>query len=475
MLAFAAFPPLRLGLIIFVAFVPWLQYLRTCDGKRAFRSGLAFGFLFWMGEFAFMAQFVGTWTRSWVMGAVPYLLGCAIACFYFGLFGWLAGIAYRRSIGWTVPILWAGVEVFRSYVIGIAFPYALIASPLTHLQPIIQSAHFGSIFLVSGWVFLCNFIVAELMSGARYQQVRWYVAVFGIILVGSLFRYSEPQKGEVKTLVAGQTGVNMAFGDQTMTEQKIAANANDIIGEARGADLLVLPEGIARAGDEEIPPLLFNLPPDLPLVFGGQRGVKPKIYQSAFFYDGKWTVADKTRLVIFGEYVPMRQYLPFLDNFELPNGDLSPGADLVTPKVGQFRVGTAICFEALFPDIAYRHARNGANVLAVMSVDDWYLGSTAPEQLRDASIWRAIESGLPTVRAASLGLTDIIDARGEIVAEAPLGRPYTLSARVRVPEKADLFPLLPVFPYAAVLSLLAVPIYDFILRRRLARDGDRGK
>jgi apolipoprotein N-acyltransferase len=129
-LAFAAFPPLRLGLLSFAAFVPWLLYLREVDGKRAFRSGILFGFLFWMGEFLFVAQFVARWTDGWLLGAVPYLVGCAIASLYFGLFGWLANLCYRQSIPWAIPLAWAGVEVFRSYIFAIAFPYALIGTTL---------------------------------------------------------------------------------------------------------------------------------------------------------------------------------------------------------------------------------------------------------------------------------------------------------------------------------------------------------
>ncbi|MFI5385229.1 MAG: apolipoprotein N-acyltransferase [Fimbriimonadales bacterium] len=466
LLVVACFPPFRLGLLVFVALVPWLIYLRECDGKRAFRSGMLFGLIFWLGEFSFVAQFVNHWTNSLMMGLVPYLLGCFLGSFYFALFGWLANIGYRRSMPWAVPIAWAGVEVFRSYVVGLAFPFGLLAMPLVPVPAILQMAHYGSVFFASAWVMLANIFIAEVMAGRKFEQVRWYSLTFLVLLSLSLVRYSIEPAGELRRVVAGQTGLDMAFGDQTRVQEDLAQAVDLIYDEAGTADLLVLPEGIARAGDTMPPSIPFKVSAGLPVIFGGQRGIKPS-YQSAFAFDGHWSYADKTRLVIFGEYVPFRDHLPFIENFHLPGGDLVPSDKLESLNVGKFKVGTALCFEALFPDVPYRHALQGANILAVMSIDDWYFGTNAPEQLRDAANMRAIETGIPVVRAASLGYSMIADARGRTVAQAPLHATRALAATIKVPPSPDLFPLFPVFPYLALLSLLALPVYDLWQRRRL--------
>lgn len=461
------FPPFRLALLVFAALVPLLLYLQKCDGKRAFRSGLMFGFVFWLGELSFIAKFVAHWTGGWVTGLVPYLLGCLVGCIYFGLFGWVANVCYRRRLPWLVPVVWAGVEVFRSYVYALAFPFGLLASPLIGAPSIVQTAHYGSIFLVSAWIVLANVGIAEVMSGKGYRELRWAGAVFLLVLGASLLRYSTEPTGTFRTVVAGQIGEDMAFGNPENQEARIGRAVDALSALAKGSDLLVLPEGITRAGDGLPPPIPFHVDPSLPVVFGGQRGVKPS-YQSAFSYDGHWDYADKTRLVIFGEYVPFREYLPFGDAFKLPAGDLVPASTIRTVTVGKFKVGAALCFEALFPDVPYRQAANGANIIAVMSIDDWYFGTNAPEQLRDASNWRAIETGLPVVRAASLGYSIVVDQRGRTVAEAPLYNPTALIARVQVPDRADVFPLLPVFPYLSLASLLVIPVYDWVRRRAIS-------
>ncbi|HVT13946.1 MAG TPA: apolipoprotein N-acyltransferase [Fimbriimonadaceae bacterium] len=458
----ACFPPFPFALLVFVALVPWLLYLRECDGKKAFRSGMLFGLIFWLGEFSFIAGFVSHWTGSVLLGGVPYLAGCLVGSLYFALFGWLANLCYRRCLAWAAPIVWAGVEVLRSYVFGLAFPFGLLAMPLTPAPAIIQSAHYGSVYLVSAWVALANVMIAELMSGKKYSEVRWYGMAFLLVLALSLVRYGSEPTGTLRHVVAGQPGVDLAFGNPEGMEGRVAAAIDRISEAAKGADLLVLPEGVI--GDRTtIPPYtMFKVSKDLPVVFGGQFGLHPS-YQTAFSYDGHWEHANKTRLVIFGEYVPFRSLLPA--DFRLPAGDLTPGDKVTTLNVGKFRVGEALCFEGLFPDVSYQHALNGANILAVMSIDDWYFGTNAPEQLRDATNWRAIETGLPAVRAASLGFSMIVDSRGRTVAQAPLYGTRIVGATVKVPTSPDVFPLFPVFPYLAVLSLIAIPAYHLGKRR----------
>src|SRR5262249_32003050 len=146
-------------------------------------------------------------------------------------------------------------------------------------------------------------------------------------------------------------------------------------------------------------------------------------YQSAFSFDGsKWEHADKNRLVIFGEFVPFRDSW-IIKQFGLAQGDLTPGQTLGTLDIKGTKVGPLICFEGLFPDLAYRQALAGSRLLAIISIDDWYMGTAAPDQLKSEAVWRAVETGLPLVRSASLGYSLAVDQRGRIVSEAPLKQP----------------------------------------------------
>ena len=165
---------------------------------------------------------------------------------------------------------------------------------------------------------------------------------------------------------------------------------------------------------------------------------------------------DKTRLVIFGEFVPGRSWLPFLKSFNLPSGDLSAGATVQALDTSGIRVGPVICFEGLFPDIAMKQRMNGAQLLAVLSVDDWYMGTGAPEQLRSGSVFRAIETGLPLVRSASQGYSMVVDPRGHVITEAPLTKPQAITLDLPLPNPAQGEP--PTRYLFSLIALLSIPV-----------------
>jgi apolipoprotein N-acyltransferase len=230
------------------------------------------------------------------------------------------------------------------------------------------------------------------------------------------------------------------------------------------SDVLVLPEGVADSADDGPPIPPFELSAQMPVLFGGARGTTRR-YQSAFAYDGRWQIADKSRLVAFGEYVPCREQLPLLESFRLPGGDLSPGDRPKAVTLGGITLGPMICFEALFYDLGYAQAANGAQVLAVMSVDDWYMNTAAPEQLKAATVWRAVETGLPTVRAASLGYSFAVDSRGRILGQAPLGETFALHVRLRVADVSAGMAAARWIP-SVLAAFCALPLAGFLAVRR---------
>ncbi len=259
----------------------------------------------------------------------------------------------------------------------------------------------------------------------------------------------------------------MAFGDSQARDNQIAMRVAKLEEQAFAdhSTLLILPEGLVEGGDfPPNPP--FPLPSDPPILFGATRGRNPA-YQSAILYRrGRWSYADKSRLVVFGEYVPGRDFLPFLKDFNLPSGDLAPAEKVSAMHVGRLTVGPMICFEGLFYDVAHAQSENGSQVLAVMSIDDWYMGSAAPEQLRDACAWRAMETGLPVVRAASLGYTLMVDQRGRVIGELPLGVSDSLTGDVPVQDTPLKNDSRPVFPWVAGLSPFAFAVWFATERRR---------
>ena len=129
---------------------------------------------------------------------------------------------------------------------------------------------------------------------------------------------------------------------------------------------------------------------------------------------------DKAHLVPFGEYVPLRGILP-LDKLVPGQGDFSAGPGRQTLTVpGLPPVSPLICYEAIFSGaVARRDARPGW--LLNLTNDAWFGTFAGPQQHFAIAATRAVEEGLPMVRAANTGISAVIDPYGRTVVSLGLG------------------------------------------------------
>lgn len=429
-----AYAPANLSLLVFVALVPWLESLRHTNGGGAVRSGLTFGVLFWLFQMNWLVPFVEKWTGSFGLALLPWLAVPIVCAWYFALLAWFIHKAWRLGLWWFIPLLWAGLEFARAYMPTLAFPWGLLATPLWRIPMVVQHAALGSIFLVSAWVCLVNVaFVCVLYSNKKLTAVR--MAIVAIVIAGvSWVRYVYPPQGVQKTITLGQVGVDLAFGDKEHREADLNFAMATILARAmaQGSNLVIFPEGVCLGDDQSPPYSSIGPQPPVAVMMGGKRGSTPP-YQSTFAYDGKWKFVDKTRLVVFGEFVPFRSLLGGLEGFRLPNGDLRSGDKIDILEVAGIKIGPELCFEALFPNIAAKQSALGAQMLAIMVIDDWYVGTTATDQLEAAAVWRAIETGLPVARVGSLGKTFVVDPVGNVTYRAPFGEPFALRAELTIP------------------------------------------
>lgn len=182
-------------------------------------------------------------------------------------------------------------------------------------------------------------------------------------------------------------------------------------------------------------------------------------------------VYDKHHLVPFGEYLPLGDLA--YDLFGLGafaaqvGGGYSAGAGPAVVDLGGAlgKVQPIICYEAVFPYIL-RQAPARADWILQVTNDAWFGVWTGPFQHFALARLRAIEQGLPLVRVANTGVTAVIDARGRVVAELPMGVVAKLDA--------GLPGALPATPYARfgegpVLLLLAGLALLAIWRGRMRR------
>lgn len=463
---FAALPFAIPFLSIFftlICLVPFMIGLTQClNGKAAWKFGYTYGFITIAFQVFFFYSLTSRWTQSVVMGLIPWVIGSLLGACYFGLVGWMSYRVIQRKWFFALPFIWVAIEVIRSYIPLLAFPWGLVATPLAQYPHLIGFAHYLSIFGGSFWVAS----IAALAAGAfaitdpriRKPQIR----ILAVFVVGPIllnFVPHHPRTQPVTVLIC-QPGVDTGFTEPATAQALLNAAANKTIAIAKRThpDMTIFPEGFARVMNPSFIKTSFPVSPQYPVVFGAQRGTGP-IYQSVFSYDGTWHWADKTRLVIFGEYVPFRHELPFLGGFNLPSADLTPGESPSTLPIKNITLGPMVCFEELFPDISYHLTEKHAQMIAVVSDDAWFTGSYAPIQLNQACVWRAIETGLPLVRSGMTGFSDIIAADGVIQKELPFGPIGSLSGTVNVPVSPKVPSWLPIFPLLSLALGLVLPLF----------------
>jgi apolipoprotein N-acyltransferase len=136
---------------------------------------------------------------------------------------------------------------------------------------------------------------------------------------------------------------------------------------------------------------------------------------------------DKIRLMPFGEYVPLPQWLPGASLISGLVGEFTPGDKYTLMPIADRRAGVFICIESAYPWIARRMTAEGADLLINIS-NDGYLGPTAVMRQHLANaIFRAAENGRPLLRVTNTGLTAEISANGAVL---DLTGPFQTDVRI---------------------------------------------
>lgn len=165
------------------------------------------------------------------------------------------------------------------------------------------------------------------------------------------------------------------------------------------------------------------------LVTGANRGEagpeRARFFNSVYLIGPDGTVRglyDKVRLVPFGEYLPLQDFWDRIGITALagPFNGFTPGYQKrILESAGGIGFQPLICYEAIFPGFPVSGANRPAFLLNVTN-DAWFGRTPGPYQHFAQARMRAIETGLPLIRAANTGISAIIDGKGRTVEELPV-------------------------------------------------------
>jgi apolipoprotein N-acyltransferase len=205
--------------------------------------------------------------------------------------------------------------------------------------------------------------------------------------------------------------------------------------------------------------------PDLP------PGTKiTRAYNSIYAIDHDGSVLsiyDKLHLVPFGEYLPYQDWMEKLGFVQLTKvqGGFIPGARRRTLEFPNApRALPLICYEAIFPgSVAVGDERPGW--IVNLTNDGWFGISTGPYQHLQQARLRAIEQGLPVVRAANTGISAVIDPLGRMIARLGLGIEGVLDSGLPSAIAPTIYARTGDIPAAVIVAAALI----FIIRRRIAK------
>jgi len=208
-----------------------------------------------------------------------------------------------------------------------------------------------------------------------------------------------------------------------------------------------------------------RLEEERPTAPGGGR--RSKVYNAIEVVQGDRIIGfyDKAHLVPFGEYLPLETLLRPLGITHLVPGIWDRGAGprrLVAP--GLPPIAPLICYEAIFPGDVTAPDDGGARAQLLLNVtnDGWFGMTSGPYQHLAQARLRAIEEGLPLVRAANTGISAIIDPHGRILSELPLGTEGVLDGLLPKPLGATFFSQ---HPHAGFLFLMVAALISALAGR----------
>ncbi len=445
----ALFPPLGLGALAWVALVPLVVALRSGSG----RSGVALGALFgWVGTLAVIPWLIPTLSGHFER-PLPFAIAfwaifgtTALAPYYGLLLGAQAGAQRRLPVGlfpWLFAAAWTAAEWLR-IELGFRSPWTRLGDAAVDWPWLRQLAALFGVFGLSFLLAAANAVLAEawLVLRARPQRLPRPLlanATALLLCVGAALAYGAVRSetlahtarvshdGFDVALVQGnvppelrwrRTGASKVLRRYTGLTLRVQRDA-----EAGPPDLVVWPENAIQTGvdDPVYGPPLHALARPAPLVLGAphreSRDGRRADFNSAFLLAGGDVHGryDKRRLLPFSETRPLGDLGALGSRGELDAASYAAGTEATLFEVAGHSLAPLICMEALYPDLSREAARAGARSLLVLSNDGWFRGSGAAAQSLAMVRFRAIETGLPVLRATTTGVSAVIAPDGRVL------------------------------------------------------------
>ena len=440
------FPRFNFESLAWFAFIPLFSAIEAKTPQSAALLGFITGMVFY------------TWGLSWInntlinYGNLPSVVSfmvlgllAAYLSFYTALFCYLIRRVCKENRGLFflfAPVLWVSLEYIRSTHSEFGFSWLGLGYSQFKTLHVIQMAEITGVYGISWLIMLLNaglYLAWKTWRepgnmGARFISVT--LLVFACWWGYGSLAMNRPNTDKNSGLTVGLIQVNVEqFMKWNPVFQKVVMGKYrdlTLVAAQSKPQLIVWPETAM--------PFYYNQHPvgtefvnDLarqtqtPILFGSphkeNKDGHTTHYNSAYLVSETGDTQnryDKIHLVPFGEFVPFRKLLFFVEKMVEMIGDFGRGKEATLFDVAGYKAGVSICYEIIFPDLIRQAVKNGADFLINITNDAWFGKSAASYQHMSMGALRAVENRVPIVRAANTGISGTIDANGALRDETDL-------------------------------------------------------
>jgi len=434
-----AFAPLEWWLLSFlspaVLIILWLSALP--------RQAFVLGYVFGLGFFG-----VGV---SWVynsiheFGHAPPLFAAALTLLFVlflslfpAIVGWIQAQCRQVSLRLlaVIPSAWVLLEWLRGWVFN-GFPwlqlgYSQLDTPLAVIGPVLGVLGISwFVMLLIGWVVW----VVLALGKARWLALASIISVFGATFVLKQIEWTQAKNKPISVaLIQGNIAQENKWQDKWLLPT--IKRYTDLTMKNLDRDLVVWPE-VALPGyyhqfkSSILDPLQRQLQNSETDLLSGILFRDGNRNHNSLVKLGKDTeVYHKRHLVPFGEYIPFRHWLSWLNQWVmLPASNIESGSQPKLLHVAGETVAGSICYEDAYGN-EMAQMLPAAGLLVNVSNDAWFGDSLAPYQHLQIARMRALELGRPMLRVTNTGVSAIVNYKGGLEAVSPQFTLHVLKAKI---------------------------------------------
>ncbi len=431
--------------------------------KQCFLLGLIAGF----SHFALLIYWIPSvpahyGNLSYPISFLIYIIFVFYLSLFWGFFSLVFSKIHRsfpRLIFFLTPFLWISFEYILTHLLT-GFPWELLGYSQFKNLALSQMASVTGVYGISGVIVLLQ---SMFLYSIRYRRKAPFFITLAFVFflhgLGFWALKKEPSKANSfkGSVIQGNVSSDIYWHKISIEEVKSLFERHINLtnrAHAEGAQLIIWPEftvplcfSCNEVLYQDFKERLFQFvqEKDTSILLGTNEIVvtdsHTRYYNTALCLSPDLSITQyyKMHLVPFGEYTPYKKIFFFIEKMTHAIGDITPGEKFSLHNFKNSKFGSPICYEIIFPNQVRKFVKKGSNFLVTITNDGWYGKSSAPYQHFSMAVLRAIENRRYLLRAATTGVSGIIDPFGRILSQTEMMTETYLTGEIVPSRKLTIY------------------------------------